>query len=316
VRFALMIEGQMGLGYEELLALARRAEAAGFEAFFRSDHYQSFPGPEGQPTTDAWATLAGIARETSRIRLGVLVSPVTYRSPGNLAKIVATVDEMSGGRVEAGLGAGWHEDEHRQHGFSFPAIGERADMLEEQLEIVHGLWEQPDGWSFRGRHYAIDGARFHPKPVQQPRPPIIVGGEGSPRSLRIAARYADEFNITSSGPERVAEVMARLGDACRVIGRDPGTLRRSAMVGTVMGADEAELARRKRELLAAVTREEAGEDWFTTREQRWIIGTPERCREMVRRFAAAGIERIMVQDFLPRDLEMVDLVGRELVGRV
>ncbi len=316
MRFALMIEGQMGLGYEELLALARRAEAAGFEAFFRSDHYQSFPGPEGQPTTDAWATLAGIARETSRIRLGVLVSPVTYRSPGNFAKIVATVDEMSGGRVEAGLGAGWHEAEHRQHGFPFPPISERAEMLEEQLEIVHGLWEQPDGWSFSGRHYAIEDARFHPKPVQRPRPPIIVGGEGSPRSLRIAARYADEFNITSSGPERTAEVMSRLDDACRAIGRDPGTLRRSAMIGTVMGADEAELARRKRELLAAVTREEAGEDWFTTREQRWLIGTPERCREMVRRFAAAGIERIMIQTFLPRDLEMVDLVGRELVGRV
>ena len=202
MRYALMIEAQMGLSYADQLAIVRRAEAAGFEAFFRSDHYESFPGPPGRPTTDAWAVLAGLARDTERIRLGALVSPVTFRHPGALAKMVATVDEMSGGRIEFGLGAGWNEDEHRRHGFAFPPIAERADMLEEQLAIVRGLLDGPDGWSFTGRHYRVEDAIFARKPV--PRPPIIVGGEGSPRSLRIGARYADEFNVTSSSPDRVS----------------------------------------------------------------------------------------------------------------
>ena len=179
MRYALMIEAQQGLSYAELLAIAQHAEAAGFEAMFRSDHYESFPGPPGRPTTDAWTVLAGLARETTRIRLGALVSPVTFRHPGALAKIVATVDEMSGGRVELGIGAGWNEDEHRRHGFAFPPIEERADMLEEQLAIVHGLWEEPDGWSFTGRHYRVEDAIFHPKPVQRPRVPILVGGSGT-----------------------------------------------------------------------------------------------------------------------------------------
>ncbi len=312
MRFALMIEGQMGLSYMDLLALARRAEIAGFEAFFRSDHYQSFPGPEGEPTTDAWATLAGIARETSRIRLGALVSPVTYRYPGNFAKIVTTVDEMSGGRVDVGFGAGWNEAEHRQHGFPFPEIGVRAEMLEETIEIVRGLFEEPDGWSFRGRHYSIEGAVFYPKPVQQPRPPFIVGGSGSPRSYRIAARWADEFNFSSNGPDGVKEKNALIDAACVAIGRDPLSLRRSAMVGTTIGRDDAELDRRIQALLDGGV-DEGEQGWLETRRKRWIIGTPEHCREMVRRFADAGVERLMLQDFLPLDLDMVDLMGEEIV---
>jgi F420-dependent oxidoreductase-like protein len=313
MRYALMIEAQQGLTYADLLAIARRAEAAGFEAMFRSDHYESFPGPPGRPTTDAWTVLAGLARETERIRLGVLVSPVTFRHPGAFAKIVATVDEMSGGRVEAGLGAGWNEDEHRRHGFAFPPIADRADMLEEQLAIVHGLWDEPDGWTYEGRHYRVEDAIFHPKPVQRPRPPIIVGGEGSARSLRLAARYADEFNVTSSDPARVADRLARLDEACRAIGRDPATIRRSAMVGTLVGRDEAELAARRQALLAEFSLDEQADEWFATREQRWIVGTPDQARAKVAEFAAAGVERLMLQDFLPRDLAMVDLLGEELV---
>jgi F420-dependent oxidoreductase-like protein len=316
MRFVLMIEAQMGLSYADQLALARRAEAVGFEAFFRSDHYESFPGPAGRPTTDVWAVLAGLARETSTIRLGALVSPVTVRLPGHLAKTVATVDEMSGGRVEVGLGAGWHESEHRRHGFAFPPIGERADMLEEQLAILHGLWEGPDGWSFEGRHYRIEDALFAPKPVQRPHPPILVGGEGSPRSLRIAARYADEFNVTSSDPARVADRIEQLDAACAAIGRDPSTMRRSAMVGTLIARDEAELAERKQAVLVESAAAEQGEGWFAARERRWIIGTPDHARSKVAEFAAAGVERLMLQDFLPHDLEMVDLMGRELIGRV
>ncbi len=155
MRYALMTEPQQGLSYDEILAVARTAEEAGLEAFFRSDHYASFPGGAGKPTTDAWTTLAGLARETSTIRLGVLVSPVTFRLPGNLAKVIQTVDEMSGGRVEAGFGAGWNDAEHAQLGLPFPKLGERFDMLDEQMAIIHGLWTEPDGWSFEGEHWQV-----------------------------------------------------------------------------------------------------------------------------------------------------------------
>jgi F420-dependent oxidoreductase-like protein len=316
MRFALMIEAQMGLSYADQLAIARHAEAGGFEAFFRSDHYESFPGSSGRPTTDAWAVLAGLARETSTIGLGVLVSPVTFRTAGNLAKVVTTVDEMSGGRVELGLGAGWNEDEHRQHGFDFPPIGERADRLEEYLQVVRGLWEGPDGWSFHGRHVTIEGATFHPKPVvrgARTRPNIIVGGSGTPRSYRIAARWADEFNVTSNGPEATAAIYADLDRACEQAGRDPASLRRSAMVGVVVGRDPADLRRRQAAVLEEFELRDEAEAWFADRRQRWIVGTPDEARAMVARFEAAGVERIMLQDFLPHDLEMIDLMGEVLV---
>jgi alkanesulfonate monooxygenase SsuD/methylene tetrahydromethanopterin reductase-like flavin-dependent oxidoreductase (luciferase family) len=245
----------------------------------------------------------------------VLVSPVTFRYPGALAKIVATVDEMSGGRVELGIGAGWNVDEHRRHGFPFPPIEDRADMLEEQLAIVRGLWEEPDGWSFTGRHYRIEDAIFFPKPVQRPRVPILVGGSGTPRSIRLAARYADEFNLSSADAPRVAEKLAKLDEACRAIGREPGSIRRSAMVGTMIAADPARLAARKQALLAELSPDETAEDWFATREQRWIFGTPDQARAKVAEFAAAGIERLMLQDFLPRDLAMIDELAAELIGR-
>ncbi|HYM83805.1 MAG TPA: TIGR03560 family F420-dependent LLM class oxidoreductase [Candidatus Dormibacteraeota bacterium] len=318
VRFALMLEPQQGLSYEDQLTIARRAEAAGFEALFRSDHYESFPGNAGRPTTDAWAVVAGLARETERIRLGVLVSPVMYRTPGNLAKVAVTVDDMSGGRLEVGVGAGWHEVEHRRHGLDFPPVAERADRLEETLEIIHGLWEEPDGWSFEGRHYTVQDALFRPKPGAagtRPRPPIIVGG-GTPRSYRIAARWADEFNASSAGPERTAEMYAGVDSACRAIRRDPGSIRRSAMVGVLVGEDASDLERRGRALMAEVGSRGAFEPWFEERRPRWIVGTPGEAREAVRRFEAVGVERIMLQDLLPRDLEHIDLMARELIGRV
>jgi F420-dependent oxidoreductase-like protein len=322
MRFALMIEPQQGLSYADQLAIVRRAESVGFESFFRSDHYQSFPGPSGEPTTDAWAVLAGLARETSTITLGTLVSPVTFRSAGNLAKVVTTVDEMSGGRVEFGLGAGWNEPEHRQLGLPFPEIKERADLMEEQFAVLRGLWGEPDGWSFAGRHVRIEDASFHPKPMARPgrptfpngssRPRLLTGGEGSPRSLRIGARYVDEFNLSSSSPEKAATTFAALAGACEAIGRDPATMGRSVMAGVLIGRDEAELAGRKQALLAAFGDESGGDDWFDAREPRWVLGTPDQARAMVKRFADAGAERIMLQDFLPRDLEMVDLMAEAL----
>lgn len=326
MRFALMIEAQQGLSYEDQLALARRAEAAGFETFFRSDHYASFPGPSDGPTTDAWTVLAGLARETERIGLGVLVSPVTFRHPGSFVKVVTTVDEMSGGRIEVGVGAGWNEADHRPLGLAFPEIDERADLMEDQLAVLHGLWTEPDGWFYQGHQIRVEAGFLRPKPVDVPsrpktatgavRPRIIVGGEGSPRSFRMAARYADEFNLTSSSPERTAARFALLDDACRAAGRDPSTITHSAMVGTMIGADDAEVDRRRDRLLRALGVAEAGGSaWYDARKARWILGTPDEARAMVRRFAEAGVERIMLQDFLPLDLEMVDLMGRELVGK-
>jgi len=317
MRFALMIEAQQGLSYAEQLDLARLAERVGFEAFFRSDHYRSFPGPDDRPTTDAWTVLAGIARETASIRIGALVSPVTFRHPGSFAKVVTTVDEMSGGRVEVGVGAGWNEAEHSQLGLDFPEIAKRADLMEDQLAILHGLWEEPDGWSFDGKQVRVQSASFNPKPVQRPHPPIIVGGEGSPRSLRLAARYADEYNMSSAGPDTCGGVFSRLDDECRKIGRDPATIRRSAMAGLLVGSNEAEVRRRVAEQLAMVG--SAGSDaksWLEARRPRWIAGTPDQAREMASRFAAAGIERLMLQDMLPRDRAMIELAARELIGRV
>jgi alkanesulfonate monooxygenase SsuD/methylene tetrahydromethanopterin reductase-like flavin-dependent oxidoreductase (luciferase family) len=323
MRFALMIEAQQGLSYADQLALATRAEAAGFETFFRSDHYASFPGPAGRPTTDAWAVLAGLARETQRIGLGVLVSPVTFRHPGAFVKLVTTVDEMSGGRIEVGVGAGWNAADHHPLGLAFPPIEARADLLEDQLALLHGLWTGADGWSFDGHQVRLEGARFRPRPVDRPgrprgpgggaRPRIIVGTPGSPRAMRLAARYADEINFSSIGPEALSGKVRRLEAICREVGRDPDTLTRSVMVAAVVGATEADLRDRR----AALFREIGGagdpEAWFEERRPRWILGTPTAARAMVARFEAAGAERIMLQDFLPRDLELVDLLARELL---
>ena len=240
MRYALMTEPQQGMSYADQLAAAKRAEANGFDAYFRADHFASFPGPPGQPSTDAWSVVAGLARETQRIGLGVLVSPVTFRHPGTFAKVVTTVDEMSGGRIEVGVGAGWNALEHEQLGLAFPPIKERADLMEDQLAILHGLWGEPDGWSYDGiTGIKVTGAIFRPRPVDvagRPRTPaggarprIIVGGQGSPRSYRLAARYADEFNLSSSSPDKAIEVNGALDDACQAIGREPSTLARSTM---------------------------------------------------------------------------------------
>jgi alkanesulfonate monooxygenase len=325
MRFALMIEAQMGLSYDDQLAIVRRAEAAGFEAFFRSDHYASFPGPSGRPTTDAWTVLAGLARDTTRIGLGALVSPVTFRHPGSFAKVVTTVDHMSGGRIEVGVGAGWNEADHLPFGLPFPPIGERADLMEDELAILHGLWTEPDGWSYEGRHVRLRDARFAPKAVDTPgrprengiaRPRIIVGGEGSPRSYRIAARWADEFNVTSASVERARERYAQLDETLRTAGRDPASVTHSAMIGVLIGSDAAEVDRRVADLMRTLGREPgSSSEWFEERRPRWIAGTPDEARAIVRRYAEVGVERIMLQDFLPLDLEMIDLMGRELIGR-
>ena len=313
MRYALMTEPQQGLSYDEILALARAAEQAGLEAFFRSDHYASFPGEGGLPTTDSWATLAGLARETTTIRLGTLVSPVTFRIPGNLAKVIQTVDEMSGGRIEAGFGAGWNEEEHAQLGIPFPPLAERFDMLAEELALIHGLWTEPDGWSFDGKHWQVRGSKRHGEIARGGRrhPHIILGGKGMPRLAELVARYGDEFNLLSASPDDAPAAYGRVRAACQQDGRDPDELVYSAMTGVLVAETEGDLRTRVDDLMKALGRGQAeGEAWLAERRGRWIMGTPDQARERAAALEKQGTQRIMLQDFLPRDLDHVHLMGR------
>jgi alkanesulfonate monooxygenase len=313
MRYALMTEPQQGLTYAELLALATTAEEAGFEAFFRSDHFASFPGESGLPTTDAWTTLAGLARETSTIRLGVLVSPVTFRTPGTLSKVIQTVDEMSDGRVEAGFGAGWNDEEHAQLGIPFPPLGERFDRLEEQMAIIHGLWTEPDGWSHEGRFWQVHDAKRHGEIARGGRrhPHIIFGGKGNRRLADLVARYGDEFNLNSASPDDVTAAYARVRAACKAIGRDPDEVVYSAMTGVLVAETDGELRDRVRDLLVTIGQGDTdAEAWLAQRRGRWIMGTPDEARERVAALEANGTQRVMLQDLLPRDLDHVKLLGR------
>jgi F420-dependent oxidoreductase-like protein len=313
MRYALMTEPQQGLSYDEILALAKTAEEAGIEAFFRSDHYASFPGGAGRPTTDAWATLAGLARETSTIGLGTLVSPVTFRQPGNLAKVIQTVDEMSGGRIEAGFGAGWNDDEHAQLGLPFPPIGQRYEMLEEQMAIIHGLWTEGDGWSFAGKHWQVSGAKRHGEIARGGRrhPHILFGGKGGPRLAALIARYGDEFNLNSASPDDAPAAYARVRAACAEVGRDPGEVVYSAMTGVLVAETEDDLRTRVADLLLEIGQSGTeGDAWLAERRKRWIMGTPDEAHERVAALAAQGTQRVMLQDFVPRDLDHVRLMGR------
>jgi F420-dependent oxidoreductase-like protein len=302
-------EPQQGASYDELLAVALAAEDAGFDAFFRSDHYLRMGQGDGLPgPTDAWVTLAGLARDTRRVRLGTLVTSATFRHPGPLAIAVAQVDAMSGGRVELGLGAGWFDDEHTAYGIPFPPLGERFERLEEQLAIVTGLWSTPEGerFSFDGRHHRLDGSPALPKPVQRPRPPVIVGGGGPRRTPRLAARFADEFNLPFGSLDDFAAARRRVGEACEAIDRDPATMRWSAALAVCCGADEGEVERRA----ANIGREPA-----ELREHA-VAGTPDECRATLGRWAEAGADRLYLQVLDVRDLDHVALLGAELVGRV
>jgi F420-dependent oxidoreductase-like protein len=313
MRYALMSEPQQGLSYDEILALATTAEEAGIEAYFRSDHYASFPGEEGLPTTDAWATLAGLARETTRIGLGVLVSPVTFRVPGSLAKVIQTVDEMSGGRVEAGFGAGWNDAEHAQLGLPFPPRGERFDMLEEQMAIIHGLWTRGDGWTYEGTHWQVRDGRWHGEIARGGRrhPHVILGGKGGPRLARLVARYGDEFNLNSASPDDAANAYSAVRRACEDVGRDPDDVVLSAMTGVLIGETDGEVRDRVRQLLELIGQGSAEpEAWLAQRRGRWVMGTPDEAHERIEALAEQGTQRVMLQDLLPRDLDMVRLIGR------
>jgi F420-dependent oxidoreductase-like protein len=302
-------EPQQGATYDQLLNVAKTAEAEGFDAFFRSDHYLRMgPGDPGPGPTDAWVTLGALARETSTIRLGTLVSSATFRHPGILAIQVAQVDAMSGGRVELGLGTGWFEQEHKAYGIPFPPLGERFERLEEQLAIVSGLWTTPKGDTFthQGRHYQLDNSPALPKPVQSPKPPIIVGGGGQKRTPRLVATYADEFNLPFQGPEQAAAAFARVRQACEDQGRDPASVRYSAAIVVCCGSDEPEYRRRA---------EAIGRDADQLRNQ-GAAGVVDEVVEKLHAFAEVGTERAYLQVLDVDDLDHIKLLGREVLPRV
>jgi len=302
-------EPQQGATYDQLLAVARRAEDAGFGAFFRSDHYLKMGGVSGDPgPTDAWTTLAGLARDTSRIRLGTLMTAATFRLPGPLAITVAQVDQMSGGRVELGIGTGWYADEHTAYGIPFPALGERFDRLEEQLAVITGLWSTPDGQRFShdGRYYPVSDSPALPKPVQQPRPPILLGGMGPKRTPRLAARYADEFNLPFASTADSAAQFERVRAACAEIGRDPGDLVWSNALVLCCGRDDAEVARRA----AAIGREPA------ELREHGVAGTVSEAVDRLGLLAEHGATRVYLQALDMSDLDHLDLVAREVATQL
>lgn len=309
MRLCLMIEGQEGVSWPQWVALARACEQAGLEGLFRSDHYLSVAGDRARESHDALATLAALAALTERIRLGTLVSPATFRHPSVTAKSVATLDHVSNGRVELGLGAGWNEPEHAAYGFPFPPLGVRMEMLAEQLEIVRRLWTEEEV-SFAGRHYRLDACPGLPKPVQVPHPPIIVGGSAGPRSLRLAVSFADEYNTLLASVDDCRERKQRLVDACSAEGRAPETLPLSLMATCVVGRDRAEVVGRGHAVLSAWGVGDQDLDAaLAERAHRWIAGTPDEVIERLEALADAGVERVYLQQLLPDDLDMVGLLG-------
>jgi F420-dependent oxidoreductase-like protein len=308
----LMIEGQEGVTWERWVGLARACEVHGFTGLFRSDHYLSFDSPGELGTLDAWTTLAALAPITERIRLGTLVSPVTFRHPAALAKSVVTVDHASGGRVELGLGAGWFEREHEAYGFAFPDPPERIEILGEQLEIVHRLWDSDEETvSFEGRHYRLEDCPGLPKPIQRPHPPLIMGGGAGPRSAALAARWADEYDVFSVGPQEAAERRERISAACERIERDPGAVRFSVMTTVLVGSDRKEIERRAE---AMMDDEDGDVSGFLDRMRATrLVGSPDEVLQRLGEYAEAGVQRVYLQDLLHDDAEMIDLIGRQIV---
>jgi len=301
-------EPQEGADYATLLSVAQATERLGFDAFFRSDHYLTMSGSGLPGPTDAWITLAGLARETSRIRLGTLVTPVTFRRPGPLAITVAQVDQMSGGRAELGLGTGWFDAEHSAYGIPFPPVGERFARLEEQLEIITGLWETPVGetFSFDGTYYTLSRSPALPKPAQRPRPPVLVGGDGPARTPRLAARFADEYNVPFATLEASVAAFGRVREACQKAGRDPGSMRYSAAQTVCCGRDEAELARRAQAI---------GEQVDDLRHG-GLAGSPAEIVDKLGRFADAGATRAYLQVLDLHDLDHLELIAAEVMPQV
>jgi alkanesulfonate monooxygenase SsuD/methylene tetrahydromethanopterin reductase-like flavin-dependent oxidoreductase (luciferase family) len=307
MRVCLMVEGQEGVSWDQWLALASACEESGIEGLFRSDHYLSVFGRTDRGALDAWATIAALGTVTRRIRLGTLVSPATFRHPSVLARNAVTVDHVSNGRVELGIGGGWHEQEHRQHGFEFGDVKWRLELFAEQLEIVHRQLNEDEPFDFRGRHFTLEGCNARPKPVQRPLP-ILVGGSAKSGTARPAVRFASEYNTTFASPEECRERRRRLDRFCEEAGRDPATLPLSVMTTCVVGRDRAELERRVRRIGEITGR--------TPAPNGYVVGTVDEVVARLRELESAGVVRIMLQHLAHEDVEMVELLGREVAPAV
>lgn len=309
MRLRIFVEPQQGASYDDQLGIARCSEEEGFEAFFRSDHFLRMGNGDGLPgPTDAWTTLAGLARETTSIRLGTLVTSATFRLPGPLAITVAQVDAMSGGRAELGLGAGWYDDEHRAYGVPFPPLQERFARLEEQLAIVTGLWETPVGqtFDFAGRFYTVTDSPSLPKPTQKPRPPVIVGGGGPKRTPALAARFADEYNTPFLSPTDAALQYSRVDEACGRIDRDPASIRHTAAVIVCCGEDDSTVARRARAI-----------GWSVDDLKSFgACGSPAEVADRILQWGAAGAVTAYLQIYDMGDLDHVRLIAGEVAPLV
>jgi F420-dependent oxidoreductase-like protein len=312
MRLCLMIEGQEGVTWPQWVALAHACERAGLEGLFRSDHYFSVAGRGGRGSLDALTTLAGLAECTSRIRLGTMVSPATFRHPSVTASATTTIDHISGGRAELGLGAGWYEREHAAFGFPFPPLGARMEMFEEQAEVIVRQWTEPS-FSYAGKHLHLTDCEALPKPLQQPHPPLIVGGSGKPRTVAVAVRLAQEYNVVFPTVAECRALRGRLDEACERAGRDPESIVLSVMTTCLVAADEDDLVRRA-QLVA--DRGEGGDGAALLAENRdtWVCGTVARAAERLAELREAGVERMMLQHLLHEDVEAVDVLGTELAA--
>jgi F420-dependent oxidoreductase-like protein len=307
--YRVFIEPQQGASYSDQLKVAQTAESLGFSAFFRSDHYLAMSGDGLPGPTDSWVTLGAIARETSSIRLGTLVTSTTFRHPGPLAVAVAQVDEMSNGRVDLGIGAGWFEREHLAYAIPFPPLGERFARLTEQLEIITGLWTAPVGETFdyAGAHYAINHSPALPKPVQRPHPRIIIGGLGARRTPALAATFADEFNVPFASLDTVKTQFQRVRGAVDSVGRTTDSMTYSAAFVVCAGRDTAEIARRA----AAI-----GRDLDELRSNSPLVGTPDEIVQQLGRFAEIGVQRVYLQLLDMSDMEHLQLFAGEVMRQL
>lgn len=307
--FRVFVEPQEGASYADQLAVARAAEELGYSAFFRSDHYLAMSGDGLPGPTDSWVTLAGIARETSSIRLGTMVTSATFRYPGPLAISVAQVDEMSGGRIEFGIGSGWFEAEHRAYAIPFPPLGERFDRLTEQLHIITGLWTTPRGdtFDFQGSHYSVVDSPALPKPVQSPHPPVIIGGQGTKRTPALAARYAAEFNVPFVPLDTARTQFDRVEAAVEKAGRAADSMTYSAAFVICAGRDGAEIARRA---------DAIGRDVDELRTNSPVVGTPGEIADKLSAWTKAGVQRVYLQLLDMSDLDHLEFFAHEVIAQL
>jgi F420-dependent oxidoreductase-like protein len=307
VRISVGVEGQEGITWAEFLALARRVEALGFGTLYRSDHYATIVRGSECEAHDAWTSLAAVAAVTEQLRLGTMVTPVTFRHPSVLARIAATVDHISGGRIEVGLGAGWYEREHAMHGLAFPDLRTRFELLEEQVEILVRAWTE-ERFDFDGAHYTLRDCSARPKPLQRPHPPLVLAGAAKPRSAALAARWAQEYNTAFATADECRDRRLALDEACRGAARAPETLPLSLLTRCVVGRDRGDVEERLTRVLAIQRADAPGDSW--------LVGTAEEVAAQIEALRRAGVAHVILHQLDHRDLDLFEVIAEQLLPLV